>query len=310
MNSQVLQAPTPEEVKDLLAESKRRNACPSLYTRCAVAYEGRAQSQLESGDRFVLCKPDGTVLVHGDTNQEPRNWQPPGATVQVTDTDPLVIAAVRTSPREVIQITCEKVYHVALLPMDDDASLKLQGSEADLRDRIFDHPELIEDGFRLETREYDTPAGPVDVWGYDAEGRPVILELKRRRVGPDAVSQFRRYVESVDADVRGILVAPSNTERADRLLGEFGLESRQVTPPTETASKDRSLAEFVAGDTEANHDRDWPIPAYIALIIALPPTDETATHDGLGIAVELVGVEPIIRLRPVLNYDTPTLFEL
>lgn len=46
MNSQVLQAPTPEEVKDLLAESKRRNACPSLYTRCAVAYEGRAQSQL------------------------------------------------------------------------------------------------------------------------------------------------------------------------------------------------------------------------------------------------------------------------
>jgi len=99
-------------------------------------------------------------------------------------------------------------------------------------------------------------------------------------------------------------------ERADRLLGEFGLESRQVTPPTETASKDRSLAEFVAGDTEANHDRDWPIPAYIALIIALPPTDETATHDGLGIAVELVGVEPIIRLCPVLNYDTPTLFEL
>lgn len=209
-----------------------------------------------------------------------------------------------------IQITCEKVYHVVLLPMDDDASLKLQGSEADLRDRIFDNPELIEDGFRLETREYDTPAGPVDVWGYDAEGRPVILELKRRRVGPDAVSQFRRYVESVDADVRGILVAPSNTERADRLLGEFGWESKQVTPPTETASKDRSLAEFVAGDTEANHDRDWPIPAYIALIIALPPTDETATHDGLGIAVELVRVESIIRLRPVLNYDTPTLFEL
>lgn len=78
MNSQVLQAPTPEEVKDLLAESKRRNACLSLYTRCAVAYEGRAQSQLESGDRFVLCKSDGTVLVHGDTNQEPRNWQPRG----------------------------------------------------------------------------------------------------------------------------------------------------------------------------------------------------------------------------------------
>jgi RecB family endonuclease NucS len=256
MDSRVLQAPISEEVKDLLGESKRRNACLSLYTRCAIAYEGRAQSQLESGDRFVLCKPDGTVLVHGDTNQEPRNWQPPGATVQVTDTDPLVITAVRTSPREVIQITCERVYHAALLPMDDDASLELQGSEADLRDRIFDNPELIEDGFRPEAREYDTPAGPVDVWGYDAEGQPVILELKRRRVGPDAVSQLRRYVGSIDADVRGILVAPSNTERAEQLLEEFGLESRQIAPPTKVVNKDRSLAEFVAGDTEANHDVD------------------------------------------------------
>jgi RecB family endonuclease NucS len=198
----------------------------------------------------VLCKPDGTVLVHGDTKQEPRNWQPPGATVQVTDTDPLVLTAVRTSPREVIRITCERVYHAALLPMDDDASLELQGSEADLRDRIFDTPELIEEGFRPETKEYETSAGPVDVWGYDSEGRPVILELKRRRVGPDAVSQLRRYVESVDADVRGILVAPSVTERAEGLLAEFDLESRRVAPPTDVGSADRSLAEFVAGDED------------------------------------------------------------
>jgi RecB family endonuclease NucS len=42
MDSRVIQAPTPEDVEQLLAESKRRNACLSLYTRCAVAYEGRA----------------------------------------------------------------------------------------------------------------------------------------------------------------------------------------------------------------------------------------------------------------------------
>ena len=87
----------------------------------------------------------------------------------------------------------------------------------------------------------------MDVWGYDSEGRPVILELKRRRVGLDAVSQLRRYAESVDADVRGILVAPSVTDRAERLLEEFGLESRQVAPPTDIGERDRSLAAFVAG---------------------------------------------------------------
>ena len=90
----------------------------------------------------------------------------------------------------------------------------------------------------------------MDVWGYDSEGRPVILELKRRRVGPDAVSQLRRYVESVDADVRGILVAPSITDRAEQLLAEFDLEVRQVAPPTDGGSADRSLAEFVTGETE------------------------------------------------------------
>lgn len=248
MDSRVIQGPTPEQMKEILGESKRRNACLSMYTQCRVEYVGRAQSQLEAGDRFVLCKSDGTVLVHSDTNRKPRNWQSPGATIQITDTDPLVLTAVSTKPREVIRITCQRVYHTAVLPINDTASLELQGSEADLRESIFETPELIEDGFRPETREYSTSAGPVDVWGYDSEGRAVILELKRRRVGPDAVSQLRRYVESVTADVRGILVSPSHTERAERLLEEFGLESRQVEPPSGSATKDRSLGEFVAGD--------------------------------------------------------------
>ena len=230
--------PTAEAVADLLAESKRRDACLSVFTHCRVSYEGRAESELEPGDRFVLCKPDGTVLVHGDTNRKPRNWQPPGATVQVTGTEPLTITAVRTNPSEALRISCETVHHAALLPMDDEATLELQGTEADLRDRIFDDPELIEEGFQPHERERRTPAGPVDVWGYDIDDRPVILELKRRRVGPDAVSQLRRYVESVDADARGILVAPSVTEGAEELLAEFGLESRLIAPLTDDDTRD------------------------------------------------------------------------
>ena len=63
-----------------------------------------------------------------------------------------------------------------------------------------------------------------------------VLELKRRRVGPDAVGQLNRYVEALerdlhaDAEVRGVLVAPSVTERAERLLAERGLEFVSLTP--------------------------------------------------------------------------------
>lgn len=245
MTGSLITEPTPEDVDSLLGEAKRRNACLSIYTRCQVAYEGRAQSQLESGDRFVLIKPDGTLLVHGETEHEPRNWQPPGATIQITSTDPLTVTAIRTNPREVVQVTCETVHHTALMPMDDDAALSVHGSEEDLRDRIFETPSLIEDGFRPKERERTTPAGPVDIWGADSDNQPVILELKRRRAGPDAVSQLHRYVKSVDGRVRGILVAPSFTHRAETLLEEYDLESRAVAPPTENECRDQSLTDFV-----------------------------------------------------------------
>jgi Predicted nuclease of the RecB family len=128
--------------------------------------------------------------------------------------------------------------------MTDDADIALQGSEDDLRDLLFDQPSLIEEGFRPREREYSTPAGPVDVWGYDDAGHPVILELKRRRSGPDAVSQLRRYIETVDSDARGILVAPSVTDRAKKLIADFDLEYRTVDPPSRGQSTHRSLDEF------------------------------------------------------------------
>jgi RecB family endonuclease NucS len=84
--------------------------------------------------------------------------------------------------------------------------------------------------------ERRTPAGAVDIYGEDADGRAVAVELKRRRVGPDAVGQLGRYVDAMerdlhaDTEVRGILVAPSVTDRASRLLAERGLEFVPLTP--------------------------------------------------------------------------------
>ena len=57
-----------------------------------------------------------------------------------------------------------------------------------------------------------------------------MLELKRRRVGPAAAGQLGRYVDALErefgdgADVRGVLVAPSVTDRAAGMLAERGLE--------------------------------------------------------------------------------------
>jgi RecB family endonuclease NucS len=64
----------------------------------------------------------------------------------------------------------------------------------------------------------------------------VVLELKRGRATLDAVSQLKRYIDNLSTenkDLRGILVAPSITESAFKLLGCYGLEFREVHPPKE-----------------------------------------------------------------------------
>jgi RecB family endonuclease NucS len=70
-----------------------------------------------------------------------------------------------------------------------------------------------------------------------------VVELKRRRVGPDAVGQLTRYVDALERDlhaetsVRGILVAPSVTDRARRLLGERGLDFVALEPATDAPTE-------------------------------------------------------------------------
>jgi RecB family endonuclease NucS len=223
--------PSPHTVDDLLGLSKRRDACLLLFARCRVEYDGEVSTTLGMGDRFVLQKGDGTVLVHSDTGHEPQNWQPAGATVQITEFDPLEIVALQSDPRGVLTIECESVFCALVARLDDDAELDLTGSEEDLRTLLFEDPDQLEPGFTPREKERETPAGPVDIWGQDASNTPVIVELKRRRVGPDAVSQLSRYVDSVEQDVRGILVAPSVTERARQLLEDNELELRRIEPP-------------------------------------------------------------------------------
>jgi len=229
--------PTAPEAATFVSEAVDRGALVTLFGWCTVEYDGRAASELGPGDRHVMLKPDGTHLVHSDEGQKPVNWQPPGSEHGCrVEADALVIESVRTSPDERLTVTLSEISHVAAFDADDGESIDLVGTEADLKRRILDSPDLIERGFTPLSTERETPAGAVDVYGEDAEGRTTVLELKRRRVGPDAVGQLNRYVEALerdlhaDAEIRGLLVAPSVTERAKALLAEKGLEFVPLTP--------------------------------------------------------------------------------
>ena len=129
--------------------------------------------------------------------------------------------------------------HAASFDVSDPTDLSVTGTEEDLRQRILDDPDLVEPEFTPLSTERATPAGAVDIYGEDADGRTVVVELKRRRVGPDAVGQVDRYVGALerdlhdDTEIRGILVAPSITDRARELLAEKGMEFVALEPTPE-----------------------------------------------------------------------------
>ncbi len=232
--------PSPSAARDAVARAVDRGDMVTVFGRCTVEYDGRAASTLGPGDRLVVLKPDGTTLVHTDEGHQPVNWQPPGSTheVDIAD-DELRIESHRTGPEEHLEVTFESITYVTTVDVSDPEELSLSGTEEDLRERVLAEPALVEPGFEPLATERSTPAGAIDIYGEDADGRAVVVELKRRRVGPDAVGQLDRYVGALtrdlhaDREVRGVLVAPSATDRARELLAEKGLEFVALDPTPE-----------------------------------------------------------------------------
>ena len=205
-----------------------------VAARCSIDYQGRAESRLESGQRLMLFKPDGTLLVHTATKLKPVNWQPPGCTFSADREDgAVVLTACREKPKETVRIALEEVLAVLSLDLDDGEALDLVGSEDDLQAFLAKRPDLVEPGFKFRERERASGRGPMDLYGEDALGRRVVVECKRRAAGVAEADQLRRYVERErrarqGVQVRGILLAPTVSETARRYLADLDLEYREL----------------------------------------------------------------------------------
>lgn len=234
--------PSPTEAHAFIEEHLAKDAMITIVGECVVDYSGRTDSFLPAGERLVVLKPDGTLLVHRTRKRTPVNWQPPGCLHQASVEDGrLLVHSTRRDPEEVVEIEFRSILQVSGMQLADGRDLELVGTEEDLRQRILQEPSLIEDGFTPQDTERWNVAGPADIYGEDTDGRPVIVELKRRRVGPDAVSQLKRYVDEFIRDtgleaVRGIVVAESLTDNAQALAEREGLEFIPLTPPDDSVT--------------------------------------------------------------------------
>jgi hypothetical protein len=233
----VLTEPTLAEAATLIEKAFAQRRTLIVAGACEVNYAGRASSTLELGERILIIKSDGSLLVHRPVGYEPVNWQPAGSVfhVQVKD-DELEVRGIRQRPRESVRVTFDRVYMVSALDLSDSGDFLLHASEDDMHRAILLKPELLEDGFKPISWEKKVEPGFVDIYGEDKNGKLVIVEVKRKTASKEAALQLAKYIEPIKAkvnrEVRAVLVAPSLGKDVQRMLVTLGLEYKALDPKT------------------------------------------------------------------------------
>ncbi|UCE43786.1 MAG: endonuclease NucS [Candidatus Bathyarchaeota archaeon] len=256
----VLYSPDVEEAGEVVRRALSARRVLLITGNCWVDYKGRASSKLEPGERIVVIKEDGSVMVHRPTGYEPVNWQPPGCVFQTSvDGDVLQIRAIRRRPSESVSLFFDRIFLVSAQSLVDTGSFSLFASEEDMQRAIVAEPSLLEPDFKPITYEKKVEPGFIDVYGIDGDGRFVVVEIKRRTAGRQAALQLARYVDSVketvNREVRGLLVAPYLGKGVQRLLETLKLEFKALSPKrcaeVLTRSETKKLADFFKEDGES-----------------------------------------------------------
>jgi RecB family endonuclease NucS len=231
----ILTEPTLAEAAKLIEKAFAKRRTLIIAGTCHVHYVGRASSTLEPGERILIIKADGSLLVHRPVGYEPVNWQPSGSIFHVKASEnSLEVHAVRQKPRENVKVTFSNVLVVSALSLNDSGEFLLYASEEDMHRAILLKPSLLEEGFKPISYEKKVEPGFVDIYGVDKDGKLVVVEVKRKTAGKEAVFQLARYIDAIkgkaNRDLRGVLVAPSLGKDVQRLLVTMGLEFKALDP--------------------------------------------------------------------------------
>ena len=195
-----------------------------VIATCEVEYEGRLSARLPRAKRLLLVKADGSLSIHADGRAyKPLNWMSPPCTIEEGDGQWVV----RNTKAETLTVIFDEVHLDVAHELGAEPGLVKDGVEVELQALLAEHPDAIEPGLSLVTRERETGIGPVDLLCHSADGSFVAVEVKRRGE-IDGVEQLTRYLEMLAADnrlrpLRGVLVAQKVTPQARRLAVGRGI---------------------------------------------------------------------------------------
>jgi endonuclease len=198
-----------------------------VVARCTVDYVGRLTAHLPEAVRLLVCKADGSLLVHSDTGgYKPMMWMTPPCTTVEDDG----LWTVTNKGGEQLVVTVHEVLSDVSHDLGTDPGLVKDGVEKHLQQLLADQVHVLGDGYVLVQREYSTDIGPVDLLCRNGSGAHVLVEVKRH-AEIDGVEQLTRYLQRVSTvlgDVQGILAAQSFKPQAKVLAGDRGITCIQL----------------------------------------------------------------------------------
>ena len=226
--------PALDAARDEIARGVEGRKLVVLIATCSVSYSGRTGSQLGEGDRLIVLKEDGCVLIHRGRDYQPVNWQPSGCVVQAAlEGGSLVVKAVRPSPLESLSILVKQVQFIGTFDLRDEAEFLLHASEEDMQRAIILQPEIVEPGLKIMDFEKRVAPGFVDVYASDLEGNTVVIEIKKDQAGFPAIKQLVEYLKYLPAPsgkrLRPMIVAPALAKGSQTLLARMGIEFKQLS---------------------------------------------------------------------------------
>jgi len=224
----LLEHPSLDDVEQRLREVILWRRLAIIVGFFSVDYYGRASSYLESGERLIIIKEDGSVLIHRSVGYKPINWQPSSSRIRMERKDGiLILEVIRMKPREVLRIKLERVKLLYIDKLVDTGAFEMYLTEEDMKRIFIRNPGLIEPGLHIITSEKEVGSGKADIVARDSSSNIVIIELKKHKIGVNEVLQLNKYVSELrvtNKNVRGIIIGTDISSDAMELAKRLKLE--------------------------------------------------------------------------------------
>jgi len=200
-----------------------------IVAKLSVVYSGRGDTYLPPAVRAMIVKSDGAVSIHDTAGNKPLNYMGAGNELTVSRLQAGKQLWSFDTRKESIQVTLHDVLSDMEHELDVGAPpLERDGTELQLQAWLAENVGVLGAGFTLVGREFPTGAGPVDLMVLDADGDPVVVEVKRVAM-LGAVDQVRRYADSMREqpgyeNVRPLIAALDIRPKTLALADKRGIE--------------------------------------------------------------------------------------